>query len=430
MEMPSEKLPIASSWTRETNSTRNVLIGIGSLALGSYLLLAITSRALSPHEYSMFAAYWSIVMGLILGATAPLETFGLGSTSFYENKLEIDRQFVDAIRLVFSIVLICILLLLPWSVPRVFDGHWSFLIATVLALVGFLLIYSARGILIVEHKSSRYAQLMSIESLFRILLAILLIAVVGASGSSVALAVSLAAVLAGALSYYSVRFHFGLSIRSSRFNFKNTGTFTPLLIASMATLLLLNLGPFVVQYLAGAQAAAAGVFLNALTISRVPILLGPVLQARLVPSVVAILSREQFPTLGKLIGKGLRTLITGGVVFVLMFSLMGNMVIDVLFGSATILNHFDLALLAVPTVLYLLAIAFQSVLVALTHTKSIARSWSIGLGSYFLALFIPVDPILKVEIAGVVAMVIVVTLLFLQLKRAMSSGSASNRLKS
>jgi O-antigen/teichoic acid export membrane protein len=198
----------------------------------------------------------------------------------------------------------------------------------------------------------------------------------------------------------------------------------------MATLLLLNLGPFVVQYLAGAQAAAAGVFLNALTISRVPILLGPVLQARLVPSVVAILSREQFPTLGKLIGKGLRTLITGGVVFVLMFSLMGNMVIDVLFGSATILNHFDLALLAVPTVLYLLAIAFQSVLVALTHTKSIARSWSIGLGSYFLALFIPVDPILKVEIAGVVAMVIVVTLLFLQLKRAMSSGSASNRLKS
>jgi O-antigen/teichoic acid export membrane protein len=377
----------------------------------------------------MFAAFWSVVMGLILGATAPLETFGLGTTSITEDKLKIGRQFIDAIRLVFSIVLICVLLILPWSVPRVFDGHWSFLIATVLALVGFLFTYSARGILIVEHKSSRYAQLMSLESLLRILLALLLIAVIGAGGSSVALAVALAAVLVGALSYYSVRFHIDPKVRVNSLSFKNTGTFTPLLIASMATLLLLNLGPFVVQYLAGAQAAAAGVFLNALTLSRIPIMLGPVLQARLVPSVVAILSREEFPTLIKLIGKGVRTLIIGGVIFVMTFSLFGNMVIDVLFGGTTRLNRLDLALLAVPTVLYLFAVTFQSVLVALKQTKSIARAWSVGLGFYFLALLIPVDAILKVEIAGVIAMLAVVTLLFFQLKQAMSTGSASNRLK-
>ena len=428
--MSSENPPIPSSWTRESNSTRNVLIGIGALALGSYFLLAITSRALSPHEYSMFAAFWSVVMGLILGATAPLETFGLGTTSITEDKVQIDRQFVDAIRLVFSIVLILILLILPWSVPRVFDGHWSFLIATVLAVVGFLFTYGARGILIVEHKSIRYAQLMSLESLLRILLTLLLIAVIGAAGSSVALAVALAAVITGALSYYSVRFHFELKIRSSNLGFNNTGTFTPLLVASMATLLLLNLGPFVVQYLAGAQAAAAGVFLNALTLSRIPIMLGPVLQARLVPSVVAILSREQFPTLFKLIGKGLRTLIIGGLIFVVTFSLFGNLVIDLLFGGTTKLNHLDFALLAIPTVLYLFAVTFQSVLVALKETRSIAKAWSAGLGFYFLALLIPIDAILKVEIAGVIAMLAVVALLFFQLKQAMSLGSVSNRLKS
>ena len=271
---------------------------------------------------------------------------------------------------------------------------------------------------------------MSLESLLRILLALLLIAVIGAGGSSVALAVSMAALAVGALSYYSVRFHIELKIRGSNLSLKNTGTFTPLLIASMATLLLLNLGPFVVQYLAGAQAAAAGVFLNALTLSRIPIMLGPVLQARLVPSVVAILSREQFPTLFKLIGRGVRTLIIGGVIFVVTFSLFGNMVIDVLFGGTTKLNHLDLALLAVPTVLYLFAVTFQSVLVALKQTKSIAKAWSVGLSSYFLALMIPVDAILKVEIAGVIAMLAVVALLFFQLRQAMSSGSVSNRLKS
>ena len=397
--MSSENPPIASNWTRETKSTRNVLIGISALALGSYLLLAITSRSLSPHEYSMFAAFWSVVMGLILGATAPLETFGLGTTSINENKLQIDRQFVDAIQIVFVITLICILLLVPWSVPRVFDGHWSFLVATLFALVGFLFTYSARGILIVEHKSSRYAQLMS-----------------------------LAAIICGGLSYYSIRSHIDLNIRRNKLNIKNTGTFTPLLIASMATLLLLNLGPFVVQYLAGAEAAAAGVFLNALTLSRVPIMLGPVLQARLVPSVVAILSREKFPTLGQLIGNGLRLLIIGGVVFVTLFSLVGNRVIDVLFGGSTTLDHLDLALLALPTVLYLIAIAFQSVLVALKRTKLIAKAWTGGLGTYLIGLLIPVEAILKVEIAGVLAMTSVVTLLFYQLKQAMSSETVSNRM--
>jgi O-antigen/teichoic acid export membrane protein len=422
--------PKPSDWIRERNSTRNVLIGIGALALGSYVLLAVTSRALSPNEYSLFAAYWSVVMGLILGATNPLETFGLGSTHVNKNELTIDRQFVDAFKLVLVVALIAILVLLPWTVPRVFDGHWIFLIATVLTLIGFLLTYSSRGILIVEHRSARYAQLMSAESLLRILFAIALITLIGAGGSSASLAVSLAALLVGIGSYYSVRSHISLKVNWKNASVKNTETFRPLLVASLATLLLLNLGPFVVQFLAGAEAAAAGIFLNALTLSRVPIMLGPVLQARLVPSVSAILSREEFPTLRKLIGKGLRGLIIDGALFVTGFAVFGDTVIDILFGGNTTLDHLDLALLAIPTFLYLLAIAFQSVLVALKETKKIANAWVIGLMAYLLALLLPSEAILKVEVAGVIAMSTVVILLFSLLSRAMKSGLASNTIKS
>jgi O-antigen/teichoic acid export membrane protein len=129
-------------------------------------------------------------------------------------------------------------------------------------------------------------------------------------------------------------------------------------------------------------------------------MLGPVLQARLVPSVSAILSREEFPTLGKLIGKGLRGLIIGGALFVTGFALFGDTVIDILFGGNTTLDHLDLALLAIPTFLYL------------------------------LALLLPSEAILKVEVAGVIAMSTVVILLFSQLSRAMKSGLASNTIKS
>jgi O-antigen/teichoic acid export membrane protein len=369
-------------------------------------------------------------MGLILGATSPLETFGLGSTHVNKNELKIDSQFVDAFKLVLVVALIAILVLLPWTVPRVFNGHWSFLIATVLTLIGFLLTYSSRGILIVEHRSARYAQLMTAESFLRILFALALVAFIGASGSSVSLAVSLAALLVGLASYYSVRSHISLKVNWKNANLKSTETFRPLLVASLATLLLLNLGPFIVQFVAGAEAAVAGLFLNALTLSRLPIMLGPVLQARLVPSVSAILSREEFPTLGKLIGKGLRGLIIGGALFVTGFALFGDTVIVILFGGNTTLDHLDLALLAIPTFLYLLAIAFQSVLVALKETNKIAKSWVFGLLAYLLALLLPSDAILKVEVAGVIAMSTVVVLLFSQLSRAMKSGLASNTIKS
>ena len=418
----------SSDWVRESGATRNIVIGTGVLALGSYVLLAITSRQLSAHEYSLFAAFWSVVMGLILGATAPLETFGLSTTTMNNNELQIDKQFISAIRIVLFTVVGVVIFVLPWFIPRVFDGHWSFLIATILALLGFTLTYSARGVLVVEHRSGRYASLMSFESLLRIGLAATFIWLIGAGGSSVALAVSLAAIVVGGLSYVSIKQHIALRFIAAKNSSPKSQNFVPLLVASLATLLVLNLGPFIVQYLSGAEAAAAGIFLNALTLSRVPIMLGPVLQARLVPSVSAILSREEFPTLRKLIGKGMRELIIGGVAFVAGFALVGDLAINTLFGGNTTLNQVDLALLAIPTFLYLLAIALQSVLVALKETRKIAKAWVLGLFAYIFSLLFPSDAILKVEIAGVLAMSTVVVLLFYQLSTAMKSGLSSNTI--
>ena len=418
-----------NDWVREPSATRNIILGTGVLALGSYVLLAFTSRQLSAHEYSLFAAFWSVVMGLILGATAPLETFGLSTTTMKNNGLQIDKQFMSAVRIVLLAVLSVVFFVLPWFIPRVFDGHWSFLIATVLALVGFTLTYSARGILVVEHRSQRYASLMSLESLLRIALAAIFMWLIGAGGSSVALAVSLAAILVGLVSYKSIRKHISLKFFTNQHLNRSCENFVPLLVASLATLLLLNLGPFIVQYLSGAEAAAAGVFLNALTLSRVPIMLGPVLQARLVPSISAILSREEFPTLKKLIGNGMRLLIVGGLVFIFGFALFGDSAINILFGGTTSLNNLDLALLAIPTFLYLLAIVFQSVLVALKETRKIATAWVMGLLAYLFSLPLPTTAILKVEIAGVIAMSTVVMLLFYQLSTAMKSGLASNTIK-
>ena len=85
--------------------------------------------------------------------------------------------------------------------------------------------------------------------------------------------------------------------------------------------------------------------------------------------------------------------------------------------------------MAIPTFLYLLAIAFQSVLVSLKETRKIANAWVIGLIAYLFALLFPNEAILKVEVAGVLAMSTVVALLFYQLSTAMKSGLSSNTIK-
>jgi O-antigen/teichoic acid export membrane protein len=423
-----------NDWQSDLRTSPNLIFGTVALALGSYILLAYTSRELSAYEYSLFATFWSVVMGLILGATAPLESFGLSTTTYSNGKLEINHQLIHAIKIVFGMTFLVTMLSLPWFLPRVFDGRWSFLIATLIAIVGFLLIYTARGILIVEHRSSRYAAMMTLESFLRVSLAIVIIAVIGPGGSSVALAVSAAALIAGLISFVAVRTHLKVNVGPKNDHeiageqIKQGNQFIPLLAASMAIFVLLNLGPFVVQFLSGAQTASAGIFLNALTLSRVPILLGPILQARLLPSISSILRSGESITMNKLIGTGMRRLAVLGLLFAAGFVILGETAINTLFGGKTSLDKIDLLLLAIPTVLYLIAVAFQSVLVALGENRIVAKVWLIGLTSYLLTLFAPLDPVRKVEVAGVVALVLVTVGLYLQLARKMRQKSAAARI--
>jgi len=425
-----------NGWQNDPRTSPNLIFGTGTLAIGSYILLAYTSRELNAHEYSLFATFWSVVMGLILGATAPLESFGLSTTTFSNGKLEVNDQFIRAIKIVFGTAFFVTILLLPWFLPRVFDGRWSFLIATLITIVGFIFIYTARGILIVEHRSSRYAAIMTVESFLRVSLAIVLIAVIAPGGSSVALAVSLAALIAGFFSFMAVRSHLKFRV-SKKINqqiidkpIKPSNQFVPLLVASVAILVLLNLGPFVVQFLSGSQAASAGMFLNALTLSRIPILLGPILQARLLPSVSSFLRSGRSTSMNNLIGAGMRRLAVLGFFYTVGFVVLGEFAINVMFGGKTSLDKIDLLLLAIPTVLYLVAVAFQSVLVALGETRKVAVVWVLGLGSYLLTLLAPLDSLRKVEVAGVVALVLVTVGLYIQLAHKMGQTSVAIKIES
>ena len=134
--------------------------------------------------------------------------------------------------------------------------------------------------------------------------------------------------------------------------------------------------------------------------------------------------------MNNLIGAGMRRLAVLGFLYTAGFVALGEFAINLMFGGKTSLDKIDLLLLAIPTVLYLVAVAFQSVLVALGETRKVAVVWVLGLGSYLLTLLAPLDSLRKVEVAGVVALVLVTVGLYIQLARKMGQTSVAIKIDS
>lgn len=410
--------------------TIHLLVGSTVLAAGSYLLLYHLSRKLSVDEYSQFAAFWSILTGVVIGITSPLETFSLSVTRTTSGGTKIDIALLSAIKKVFTLGSIGLFIFFPWLAPRVFDDSWNYFLAVYVSFLGFIIIYSSRGILVAEARTKAYATIMSVETLLRLALAIFLTWAFSPLGHVASSSLALAAVISGSLSLKSVKkqvlANFIGGIKLARTNIRcaeprNT-QFLPILVASLSALIMLNFGPFALQYLSGPEISSAGFFLNALLIARIPIFIGPILQARIIPKTVNFLGQNQFFILKSFIKYNVFKLIITGLVFTTLFVLMGNAVIRIFFVSTFQFENFDLVLIAAPTVLYLSAIVFQSILVAGKRSSSILKAWSGGLAIYLIVFFADLEPLQKVEIASVLGLLSVNIFLSVGIRKALRSG--------
>ncbi len=416
----------------------NLLTGSIVLAGGSYLLLSFLSRTMSDAEYSHFAAFWSIVTGVIIGITSPLETFSLSSTRTMNGRAQIDSSLLSAIKKVLIIGSVGLLVLIPWFTPLVFDGELIYVSALYVTFLGFIAIYSARGILVAAARSNTYAAIMSMETLLRLALAMFFIWVFSPVGYVVAISFAFAATVSGFLSYVSVRKIASLnSMKVKKFQTTNinrkhsrNNEFYSIAVASLSALIILNLGPFVLQSMSEPEMYSAGFFLNALTIARIPIFIGPILQARIIPKASNLLRLNQFDYLMMFIRNSVLKLFSIGSISIVFFMLFGNVAIKLFFGNTFQFEKFDLFLIALSTVLYLIAIIYQSVLVARQKSQSILKAWCVGLAVYFVVLFTNIEPLKKVEVATVVGLLVVNIILVMDIKRTCYLGETTNKSSS
>jgi O-antigen/teichoic acid export membrane protein len=421
--------PINSDQSSNNSSlnrpTTHLLTGTIILAGGSYLLLSILSRQLSVEEYSKFAAFWSIVTGIVIGVTAPLETFAISSTKILNGKAQVDVAFFIALKKVFVLGTIALIIVLPFFVPRVFASEWSYLLAIFASFYGFIAIYGTRGILVAESRSRLYASIMSIETLLRLVLTWTLIWLFSPIGEIASLSFALAAIISGFVSFKSVQQHITVTLAKlkkfpnskSKANYPNKYEFSSILVASVSALMVLNLGPFVLQLISGTSVYAAGFLLNALTLARIPIFLGPIIQARLIPTTANLFDRNELKSISRLMLTSTTKILLIGSASTITFMYLGNQLVEVFFGSTYMFSHVDLLLIAMPTTLYLLAVLFQSALIAFHQSRIILKSWSTGVGAYFLILTTQLDPLIRVELASAMALTVVNIMLFMGVKK-------------
>jgi O-antigen/teichoic acid export membrane protein len=383
----------------------SVAIGLGLVVNGvaTYGSLVVVRRVLGPDSYASFAVLWGLVFILAPGLFQPLEqelsrataeraVRGLGSAPVLRRAAAIGA---------IGLALFGSLVLVSWPVglDGVLDQDLALLAALLFALAGFVPAELVRGILSGRHRFGRYGAYMATEGLGRLVIVAtftgLGVRTVGWFGLSLGGAFLLAAAV-------------GVGTRRP---FAEPGPeagwaeLTPalglLLTTSVAEAALLNVGPVAVRVLSN-ETAAAGMFLNGLIVSRVPLFLFAAIKAALLPNLARLAEAGDVAGFRRLLGRLLGALGMILVASVAGAAALGPWVVKLLFDDT--LARRDLALLALSSEGSMVVVTLSLGLVALGRARSAALGWAVGAACFVVAVVgVETAPFLRVELALVVA---------------------------
>lgn len=283
---------------------------------------------------------------------------------------------------------------------RLFEGHGGMASVFVLGLAGMAGAYLLRGVLAGTGRFPRYGAQLTIDGILRLMGA----AVLAMRGETDPLyygaVLALAPALASALSLVG---GWRLLSRAPGRHRHGPVLLAPLVLASLASQALANVGPIAAQLLkATSEEAAAANLVNALTVARIPLFLFAAVQAVFLPALaghVAVGARSQYVRVLRTTGWSTAGF---GVLGVLACWLVGPEAVRLLFGPTFAIGRLDVVLLAVSAVLFMLAQVVVQGLLARSRDLLATISWGAGLGCFLAALVLPLSLTTRVATALVV----------------------------
>jgi len=385
-----------------------VSIGGGLLVNGvtAYIFIAISSRDLGAEAYSPVALLWALSFLLGIGFFLPLEQ---ETARIVASRVGRGEGVGPVVRLAGQLggVLALFLLVISlasrqWFTNEFFNGETTLFIGLLLVVIGLGTAHLVKGTLAGLGRFNGYARYIIGEGVGRLLLVGVVLMFTTKSVGAYGLAIGLAPFL-------------GIFIATT----KQKEVFTPgpkakvgdlsralgsLLLASVATALVLNASPLAVQVLATDQEIdESGKFLNALLVARVPLFFFQAVQAALLPRLSRLAGQEKFLELWRELKRLLSLVVGLGSAAVLFMGLLGPQIVVFAFGEEFRVSHGDMALLACSSAGLMIALSLTQALIACKAQGRMATAWVVGVGVFPAALSIAKNHLfLRVEIALIV----------------------------
>jgi len=367
----------------------SVASGLAIFGLATYGHLGLAGAALGPVGLAPLSVLWSLLNAVGIGLFLPFEQ-ELGRRTAErrargEGNAPVARQALVGAGVVLAVVVVIVSLGAGVMSAQLFAGVGAMVPLFLLAMAGMAASYVLRGLLSGNGRFGRYGAQLAVDGVLRFGGALVLTAV----GSSSVLAYGSLLVVAPVLAVL-ITVPRPSSIvtpgpsQVARVAAVGLGT---LIAASLASQVLANAGPIIVELLATAdEAAASGRFVAALVIARVPLFVFAAVQAVLLPGLAAAVGARQASTFrSRMVVVSVAT-VAIGIVGTVAVWLVGADLVPLVFSDAFGIERGVITLIAASGAVFMVAQVAAQALLALGAERIVVVGWSVGLVILVLTL--------------------------------------------
>ncbi|MGB1687714.1 MAG: hypothetical protein ACPHHT_04105 [Ilumatobacteraceae bacterium] len=403
-----------------------VTIAVGLIIAGvaTYAFFRVGASALGgDEEFAPIAAMWFAMFALAPGFFLPIEQ-ELGRALAHRRALgEGGRPVVTkiaALTLVVSIVVIAGLAISsPWLTGSYFSGDWLMFAALIIGFLSYAPVHLSRGICSGQGRFTPFAVVVASDGVMKIVGTVALTAIgitaVGAYAFAIAVAPLFAVVAIGLRG--SLRTEPGPPAQWREI----TQNFGWLLLGTACAAVLLNAGPIAANILASEnEADAVTRFSYGVLLARVPLFMFQAIQASLLPRLARLAAQRSFDEFRR----GLRLLVIVvaaiGVAGTIFGALLGPWTLRLVYDAD--LGGRTLAMLALSSALYMMALAVSQAVLALEDHAYVALGWVISLITFVIGTWLSsYDVFQRIEIGLVASSAAAVIAFGLRLRRRLST---------
>ncbi len=426
-------MPADSSTVPNASTSRSRLpVPDGTLPVGIALLIAgIATYAFfrvgtlavgGDEEFKPIVSLWFATFALAPGFFLPLEQ-ELGRALAHRRAIgDGTRPVIQKIvRLgvgLVAVIVIAILAASPLIASSYFDGDWWMVLALVGTFVAYAPAHLARGVCSGSGRFRDYAVIMGSDGVIRILLCVVLavigIKAAGAYGMAVAMSPLFAVAYVwrrGALKPIPRTLHtdtvvnapdgyepFAAEPLTDEGSEASWNEVTPnlgwLLLGSVFAATLLNAGPITMTLLADeGQDDLVTRFSYGVLLARIPLFLFQAVQAALLPGLSRLAARGELVEFRAGMKRLSIVVVAVGVVGTLGAFILGPIAIELVYDAE--LGGRTLAVLALASAVYMMALAIGQAVIALKGHALVALGWAIGVVTFVLVTWLASDDLFR-----------------------------------